>query len=144
MDTTSLGLRVAGTTVVLVGLLCISGCGPKSATSLRKAPRSVLSFEVSADCETVYDRIAQRARGRYLITGLAAHQPGISANLSPSRQFATVSLWDGGRIGLRYMLTADIRQIEPLRTQVDFYSATRHYTKEAILWAQWASTPLKD
>ena len=39
---------------------------------------------------------------------------------------------------------ADIRQLEPARTQVEIYCATRPVRREGELWQQWAATPLQD
>jgi hypothetical protein len=95
---------------VLLVLVWLGGCGPQNVADLRKKPHSVHSFEAPADCGTVYDRIARRARERYRFIPTAPHQPGVSAKLAPSGQSATITLWDGGRIGIRYILTADLRR----------------------------------
>jgi len=129
---------------VLLVLIWLGGCGPQNVADLRKRPHSVYSFEAPADCETAYDRIARRARERYRIIPMAPHQPGVSTRLAESRQSATITLWDSGRIGIRYILTADFRQIDPSRTQVDVYCASRADIKEARLWELWANTPLGD
>ena len=122
----------------------LGGCGPHDVADLRENPHGVYSFEAPADCNTVYMRIVGRTRQRYVIAGPRAHQPGITAKLQPSGESATISLWDGGRIGFRYILIADLRQIEPSRTAVDIYCASRADRKEAILWGQWANTAYGD
>jgi hypothetical protein len=139
---TSSGFWTRGTAAVLLTLVWLGGCGPQSAANLRKKPHSLYSFEAPADCETVYDRIVRRARDRYRVMPMAAHQPGISAKLAPSRDSATITFWDSGRIGIRYILTADLRQIDPARTQIDIHYAARADLQEAKLWGLWANTPL--
>jgi hypothetical protein len=134
-------MQAAAASLILVWL---GGCGPQSVTNLRERPHSVYSFEAPADCETAYDRIVRRARERYRVIPMAPHQPGVSANLAPSRQSATITFWDSGRIGIRYILAADLRQIDPSRTQVDVHYATRADLKEAKLWELWADTPLSN
>jgi len=133
-----------GRAVALLTLLWLCGCGPGSVASLRERPHRVYSFEAPAGYEMVYERIVRRARERYRPISPLPHQPGVSTSLFPSTQFATVTLWDSGGIGMRYLLTADIRQIGPARTQVDIYSASSRDGKEARLWQQWAITPLGD
>jgi hypothetical protein len=134
--------RICG---VVAALVWLGGCGgPHTAVDLRKNPHSVYSFEAPADCNTVYMRIVGRTRQRYVIFGAGAHQPGISAKLQPSGESATISLWDAGRIGFRYILSADLKQIEPDRTAVDIYCASRADHKEALLWEAWANTPLAE
>lgn len=135
-------LRVPAAAALLI-LVCISGCGPQTVADLRSRPHGIHSFEVPADCGTAYDRIVRRARERYRIIPMAPHQPGISAKLLPSGQSAAITLWDAGRIEMRYILSADLRQIDPSRTQVDIYCATKADRKEARLWELWASTPLE-
>ena len=134
--------RTWGTATVLLALVWLGGCGPQSVTNLRKRPHSAYSFEAPAGCEAVYDRVARRARERYRAIPTSRHQPGVSANLASSRLSATITLWDSGGIGIRYILTADLRQIDPSKTQVDVYCATKADLKEAMLWTQWANTPL--
>jgi hypothetical protein len=129
--------------MVLLALLWLGGCGgPTSVTSLRESPHKVYSFEVPADCETVYLRIARRAQEQYRVINLATWQPGVSAKLFPDRQSATVTLVNAGGLGLRYLLTADLHALDPSRTEVNLYCANRSATKEAALWQQWANTPL--
>lgn len=124
-------------------LLCLCGCGgPTSLASLRDNPHSVISFAAPAACETVYLRITRRAQERYRHITLATYQPGVSAKLAPDGQSATLTLLDAGGIGLRYVLAADLRALDPSRTEVNIYSATRSSVKEAVLWEQWANTPL--
>jgi hypothetical protein len=134
--------RVRAAAVLLAGVW-LWGCGPQNVADLRARPGSVYSFEAPADCGTVYDRIVRRARTRYRIIPGAPHQPGISTRLAPSADSATITLWDGGRIGIRYILTGDLRQIDASRTQVDVYCATKADVREARLWEQWANTPLE-
>jgi hypothetical protein len=129
--------------VILLALIWLGGCGPQSVANLRKKPYSVYSFEAPVGCEATYDRIVRRARDRYAVLPMAPHQPGFSANLAPSRESAMITLWDSGGIGIRYILSADLRQIDPSRTQVDVYCASRADLKEAMLWEQWANTPLE-
>lgn len=138
----SSGFRTQGTAAVLLLLVWLGGCGPQSVTNLRNKPHSLYSFEAPADCQTVYDRIVRRARERYRVIPTAPHQPGVSARLAPSRESATITLWDSGRFGIRYILTADLGQPDPSRTQVDVHYATRADLKEARLWELWANTPL--
>jgi len=133
-----------GRAVALLTLLWLCGCGPGNVATLRERPHRVYSFEAPAGYEMVYERIVRRARERYRPISPLPHQPGVSTSLFPSTQFATVTLWDSGGIGMRYLLTADIRQIGPARTQVDIYSASSRDDKEARLWQQWAITPLGD
>ena len=135
---------VPGAAATLLMLLWLDGCGPGSVANLRERPHRVYSFEAPVGYETVYERIVRRARERYLPTRPLPRQPGVSTSLFPSRQSATVTLWDSGGIGMRYLLTADIRQVGPNRTQVDIYSASSRDDKEARLWQQWAITPLGD
>ena len=146
MSTTSSRSLIQWTAIALPALLCLlclCGCGgPTSLTSLRDNPHSVTSFETPASCETVYLRIARRAQEHYRYTNLATYQPGVSAKLAPDAQSATVTLLDAGGIGLRYVLTADLRALDPSRTEVNIYCATRSSAKEAALWEQWANTPL--
>jgi hypothetical protein len=136
------GLRRRKTAALLMLFLGLGGCGPANVASLRKMPDSVYSFEVPANCATVYERIARRARQRYALTNLATYQPGVSARLSSSRQTATVSVCDAGGIGVRFVLHADLRQLDPSRTKIDVYCATAAYHQEGRLWERWANTPL--
>jgi len=129
--------------MILSALVWLGGCGPHNVVSLRNNPHNVYSFEAPADCETVYDRIVLRARQRYRVIPMSPHQPGVSAKLAESRQSATISLWDSGRIGIRYILTADVRQTDSSRTQVDVHCASKADLKEARLWELWANTPLE-
>lgn len=129
--------------VLLLVAAWVAGCGPQSVTDLREKPHSVYSFEAPTDCGSVYDRIVRRARERYRIIPVAPHQPGISSKLLPSGQSATITLWDSGRIGIQYILTADLRQSDASRTRVDIYCATKADLREAKLWEQWANTPLE-
>lgn len=138
----SSGLGTRGIAAVVLAMVWLGGCGPQSAANLRKKPHSLYSFEAPADCETVYDRIVRRARDRYRVVPMAPHQPGISAKLAPSRESATIMFWDSGRIGMRYLLTADLHQIDPSRTQVDIHYASHADLKEARVWQLWANTPL--
>ncbi len=142
-DTGMKSLQFTTPAVVLLALVWLGGCGPQNVANLRKNPHRMYSFEAPVDCETAYDRIALRARQRYRVIPMAAHQPGVSAKLAESRQSATISLWDSGRIGIRYILTADLRQIDSSQTQVKVYYATRADLREARLWEQWANTPLE-
>jgi hypothetical protein len=137
----NLGSYLLGAGLALA-LLVLSGCGPGSIADLRDRPHSTYSVEIPADYETVYERIAQRARQRYVSVGLPAHQPGVSARLAPERQEANVTLWDSGRIKFRYRITADIRALDPTRTWIDVYAGAKDDTQEAPLWALWANTPL--
>jgi len=132
-----------GTAVALLALVWLGGCGPQSITDLRERSHNAYSFEAPADCGSVYDRIVRRARERYRFIPVSPHQPGISAKLQPSGESATITLWDSGRIGIRYLLTADLRQVDSSRTQVDVYGAAKADLKEAKLWEQWANTPLE-
>ena len=146
LSTTFSRSSIRWTALALAALLCLlylCGCGgPTSLTSLRENPHSVISFEAPAACETVYLRITRRAQEHYRYITLATYQPGVSAKLAPDAQSATVTLFDAGGIGLRYILTADLRALDPARTEVSIYGATRSSAKEAALWGQWANTPL--
>jgi len=146
LSTTSSRSSIRWTALALPVLLCLvylCGCGgPTSLTGLRQNPHSVISFEAPASCETVYLRITRRAQEYYRYISLATYQPGVSAKLAPDGQSATVTLLDAGGIGLRYVLTADLRALDPARTEVSIYGATRSSVKEAVLWRQWANTPL--
>jgi hypothetical protein len=134
--------RGAGAVVaVLLMLLGFCGCGAESVRSLRNMPDSAYSFEVPADCATVYERIAARARQRYGWTDRRTYQPSVSARLFPEQQAAAVSLSNAGGIGLQYVLHADIHQLDASRTKVDIYCGTARYRKEAQLWRLWANAP---
>jgi hypothetical protein len=122
----------------------LGGCGgPARITDLREDAYRVVSFEVSADCETVYLRIVRRAQEQYRIITLATYQPTIAAKLAPDRQSATITLMNAGGVGLRYILTADLHAVEPTRTGVNLYCASRAAAQEAVLWQQWANTSLE-
>ncbi len=128
---------------ILPALLWLGGCGgPASVASLRQHPAYVYSFEVPAACETVYLRIARRAQERYRYTNLATYQPGVATQLAPDHQSAAVTFFEAGGLNLRYILTADIHTVDPDRTQVRIYCASRTSAPEAILWRHWANTPL--
>jgi hypothetical protein len=135
--------RHVGAAALLLVVVWAGGCGLRNVTDLREKPHGVYSFETPTDCGSVYDRIVRRARQRYRVIPAAPHQAGISARLQPSGQSATITLWDSGRIGIRYILTADLRQTDASRTQADIYCATKADLKEAKLWEQWANTPLE-
>jgi hypothetical protein len=142
MSTISSDFSLRATAAALLTLFWLSSCTPTSVTSPRKSPHSAYSFEVPADYQTVYSRIAIRARERYGRTNIATYQPAVSAKLSPADQSATVTVWNAGGIGMRYMLSADIRPIDPSRAQVSISCAKSRYKREASLWEQWANTPL--
>jgi len=130
---------------MLLALLWLGGCGgPPSITSLRQRAALAYSFEVPAACETVYLRIARRAQERYRYTNLATYQPGIMAQLAPDHQAASVTFFDAGGIGLRYVQTADLHALDSARTQVRVYVASRNSAPEAVLWQHWAHTPLDE
>jgi hypothetical protein len=135
------GWGACGTLTALLMGFGFCGCGAESVRSLRQMPDSVCSFEVSADCATVYERIAQRARQRYALTDRRTYQPSVTARLFPGQQAAAVSLSNGGGIGLQYVLHADIHQFDAARTQVDIYCGTARYRKEAQRWRLWANAP---
>lgn len=120
----------------------LGGCAPGSVADLREKPHSKYSFEVAADYATVYERIVRRARQRYVFTGAPTLQPGVSADLSSESRSATVTLWNSGGIGLRYLVRAEIHAISPARAKVELYAARRSDSPEALLWAAWADTPL--
>jgi hypothetical protein len=130
--------------VILPALLWLGGCGgPTSLTDLRQHPHQVYSFEVPADCGTVYLRIARRAQEQYRVITLATYQPAVSAKLASDGQSATITLVNAGGIGLRYVLTADLHALDSSRTAVNLYCANRSAAQEAALWQQWANTPLE-
>jgi len=127
---------------VLMLLLWLGGCGPNSVSRLRKMPDRVYSFDVPADCVTVYERIARRAREQYGFVNQGIYQHGVTAQLFPSRQAAAVSLADTGGLSLQYRLHADLRALDPTHTQVDIYCGTARYQPAAQLWREWAYSPL--
>lgn len=138
-----LALRWAA--AILPILLWLGGCsGLPSVTNLRRHAAYVYSFEVPAACETVYVRIARRAQERHRYTNLATYQPGVTAQLAPDRQSAAVTFFEAGGLNLRYILTADLRALDPARTQVRVYCASRRSAPEALLWRHWANAPLDD
>lgn len=55
-------MSAGGVLAALLLLLGLCGCGAESVRSLRQVPDSVYACEVPADCRTVYERIAARAR----------------------------------------------------------------------------------
>jgi hypothetical protein len=118
-----------------------AGCGPERAISLRSASHLGCSFEIEVDYATVFNRIALRARQRYVSIGLPTHQPGVSTDRFPESQSATVTLWDSGGFGLRYRISARIQAVDPNRTRVDLYAAGKSDRREAPLWVTWAATP---
>ena len=141
MSTARLSLR--WTLAILPALLWLGGCGgPASVTALRRSPHRVYSFEVPADCETTFLRIARRAREQYSLIILATRQPGVTARLAPDGQSAVVTLFNAGGLDLQYLLTADLHALDPARTAVDAYCADGTAVREAQLWQQWANTPL--
>ncbi|MBP7053194.1 MAG: hypothetical protein KBE65_19480 [Phycisphaerae bacterium] len=125
-------------------LLWLGGCGLRQASSLQSETHIVYSFEVEADYATVYERIARRARQRYVPMGPPRHQPGVSAELFPDNQTGDVTLWDGGGVAIRYRLSARIQGIDSSHTQVTLYAAGKSDRREARLWAVWAATPPQD
>ncbi len=128
---------------LLLALLWLGGCsGPPSVANLRRHAACAYSFEVPDACETVYLRIARRAQERYRYTNLATYQPGVSAQLAPDHQSAAVTFFEAGGLNLRYILTADLHAVDPARTEVEIYCASRTSAPEALLWRQWANTPL--
>jgi hypothetical protein len=131
--------------MLLSVVLWLAGCGdPTSITRLRESPHRVHTFEVPADAATVYWRISRRAQERYRFTDQATYQPGVTARLAPDQQSATVTFWNAGGIGLRYLLTADLGTLDASRTEVTLYCANRLAAQEALLWHQWAHTPLEN
>jgi len=121
----------------------LGGCGPGSVADFRTPSHIACSLEVDADYTTVYDRIVLRARWQYAQVRTATYQPGISADIFPDDQSATVTLWDSGGIGLRYRVSARIRAIDPTHTKVDLFAAGKNDRREARLWAAWAGMPLE-
>ncbi len=142
-STTPARFSLGWATAILSMLLWLGGCGgPPSVMSLRRHAAYVYSFEVPAACETVYLRIARRAQERYRYTRLATYQPGAAAQLTPDGQSAAVTFFEAGGLNLRYVLTADLRALDPARTQIRIYTASRRSAPEAILWRHWANIPL--
>ncbi len=142
-STASAAFSLGWATVFLSLLLWLGGCsGPTSVTSLRRHPAYVYSAEVPAACETVYERIARRARERYRYTNRATYQPGVTARIAPDGQSATVTFFDAGGLNLRYLLTADLHALDPDRTEVKVYAAGCSTALEALLWQHWAAAPL--
>lgn len=140
------GLRShAWLAAIAAGMLWLGGCGSgsKSATGLRTESHRAYSFEVAADYRTVYERVLLRARQRYAFAGLPRSQPGVSAELVPEDQSGTITLWEGGGIGIRYQLSAEIQAIDPGQTRVDLYAANKNARGEARLWAGWADTAIE-
>ncbi len=143
-STTATRIWLSSATVLLPALLWLVGCsGPASVTSLREHPQRTYSFEVPADCPTVYLRIARRAQERYRHTTLVTYQPGVITKLAPDNQSATVTFFNAGRFGLEYLLIADLRALDPARTEITVYCAHRAAAQESLLWQQWAHTPLE-
>jgi hypothetical protein len=138
------GFRVPTAAAVVLATAWLGGCGPKQVSTLHSGSHLVLSFEVEADYATVYERLAHRARQRYVSVGFVTHQPGVTTNLFPESQTAGVTLWDSGGVALRYRLSAEIRALDPTHTQVDLYAAGKSDRREARLWAAWAVTPEQD
>jgi hypothetical protein len=129
---------------LLPAVLWLGGCGaPTSLTGLRQSPYRVHTFEVPANAATAYERIAHRAQERYRYTNRATYQPGVTTRLAPDGQSATVTFWNAGGIGLRYLLSADLRALDSSRTAVHLYCANRPAAQEALLWHQWVHTPLE-
>jgi len=144
-STTSARFSLGWAAAILSMLLWLGGCGgPTSVTSLRQHAACVYSCEVPAACDTVYERIARRAQARYRYINLATYQPGVTAQLAPGRQSAAVTFFDAGGVNLRYVLTADLHALDPARTEVKIYAASRTSAPEAILWQHWANAPLDD
>jgi hypothetical protein len=142
-STTPARLAFGWAAAILSMLLWLGGCGgPPSVTSLRRHAARVYPFEVPAACETVYLRIARRAQERYRYTNLATYQPGVTVQLSPDGQSAAVTFFEAGGLNLRYILTADLRALDPARTRVRIYVASRTSAPEAVLWRHWANIPL--
>lgn len=129
--------------VMMTASLWFGGCTPPPVSRQQKL-RPVYSVAVPADYETVYERIARRARQRYTFALHPTHQPGVSADLFLESQSATVTLWDSGGLGIRYRLSAQMRATGPTHTQVELRAAGKDDTREAQLWAVWASTPLEN
>jgi hypothetical protein len=130
---------------LLLALLGLGGCGgPSSIVNLRRHAARVYSFEIPAGCESVYQRIARRAQERYRYTNRATYQPGVIARSAPDGQSAGVTFFDAGGLNLRYVLTADLHALDPARTGVRIYAASRTSAPEALLWQYWANTPLDD
>ncbi|HON90615.1 MAG TPA: hypothetical protein PK373_06715 [Sedimentisphaerales bacterium] len=128
---------------VAAGLLCLTGCGgPGSASALRSDCYKAYSFEVGAGYQVVHERILLRARRRYAMAETATFQPGVSDRSSTENQSSSITLWDGGGIGIRYRIRAEIRAIDADHTQVDLYAAAKRDRAEARLWVGWADTPL--
>jgi len=142
MDTifSRLPRRAAGT-ILLIGL-ALAGCGPSTVTSLRRAPTTERSFEVPADYETVYHRLAVRVRRRYSYTNLATYQPAVTATLAPASQSGVVTVWDAGGIGLQCLLHADLHALDADRTEVRVTGSKVAHKAETLLWERWANTPL--
>jgi hypothetical protein len=144
-ETPSSPLPLELAAALLAALLGLAGCGgPKSVARLRAHPHRVWSFEVPADCATVYLRIARRAQERYQRMGPGNFQPGVTVRLAPDRQSATVTLFDAGGLGLQYVLTAELHALDSAHTTAEVYSADRAAAQEALLWQQWANTPLEN
>jgi len=135
--------RVSLMAAVALASLWLGGCGPGSEASLRSRSNIACSLEVDADYATVYDRIVLRARWQYRRIREATRQPGVTADLFPESQTASVTLWDSGGIGLRYRLSARIQAIDAARTKVELYAAGKGDRREARLWAAWATLPLE-
>ena len=130
----------------MLAVLWLGGCrsGSGNVAKLRDTSNKVYSFEVPADRATVHERIVQRARRRYAYTGVPTRQRGVSVDHSPESRFSVITLWDSGGIGIRYLLSADIRAINPTRTRVDLYAIGKRNQQEARLWAAWADTSIED
>lgn len=138
------GFPVPGIMAALLASGWLGGCAPASVSSLREKPHSKHSFEVAADYATVYERIVRRARHRYVFTRAPTLQPGVSADLVPEGRSATITLWESGGLGIRYLVHAEIHATSPDRTKVVLYAARKSDVAEALLWTAWADTPLEN
>jgi hypothetical protein len=66
----------------------------------------------------------------------------VGAQLAPDGQSAAVTFFEAGGLNLRYILTADLQALDPARTRVRIYGASRRSAPEALLWRHWANNPL--
>jgi hypothetical protein len=133
--------------MMLAGLLVFGGgCADTMGNSAGEAPVLVSSFEVTADYETVSDRIMQRATERYVFASDKRQRGNVSMFERPGEKAAVLRLQRPDQHvseASQYRVQAVIQGIDSAHSLVEIYCGTEDDRAEGKQWGLWARTPLE-